>query len=112
MAKQPKPPEKILISERVAGSYIDLEGDLDAAINALIDQKKFIGQYESLYLDSIEDCSCYYPCNCRPRLTLMGRRMETDKEFAKRVADEAARWKAAEARDRAQYEALAKRFGK
>lgn len=105
--------EPMLVSERVEGSYLDLEGDLDSAIKALTEAREEFGsRYESLYLDNQQDCGCYGNCGCSPRLVLYGRRMETDGEFAirkQRFEDAKAR---EEAQARAQFEALSKRFAK
>lgn len=112
MAKKIKPPEKRVISERVVESYLDLEGDVDTAIDALVKAKAQFGErYDRLFLENEQTCSCpYNDCGCKASLNLYGSRTETDAEFAVRVAAEAERAAAQEARDRAQFEALSKRF--
>jgi hypothetical protein len=67
--------------------------------------------YIELYGDSLRIEEREYPYNGGSYMAIVADVLETDMEYAKRVAQEVENEARAEARERSQYEALKKKYG-
>ena len=89
------------------------DDSLDTIMAALQAAKdKYSCDYTDLSIESRSDCGCRHNCSCSPSYVLCGKRLETDIEYDFRINEEA-RFKAQQdERERREYEALKKKFGK
>lgn len=74
-------------------------------------QKTYGDTFDNLRFVEERDCGCYsYDCGCSPSYVLYGSRLELDIEYDYRIDNERKAKEQKEARERAQYEALKKKF--
>lgn len=74
-------------------------------------KKEYSGNYSDIGFQEEWDCECDNACSCSPTYYLRGKREETDIEYNSRVAKEAKNTAADEAREKAEYEKLKKKYG-
>lgn len=94
------------------GSFLDIDYcTLDEAISVCEQIRKDYGsKYSKISIrKEAYDCGCFSSCECKA-LVLYGTRLETDEEYSKRLEYEALYKKDIEDKERAQFEALKKKF--
>ena len=69
-------------------SPIYLEGDLDRAIETLVELREYNKDYDSLELQESSDCECWGSCDCNPKLVLYGTRNENKLERDLRLKEQ------------------------
>lgn len=88
--------------------------ELDSKVSNVIDRlKSYIDEHgPDVRLDWGKYHYEAYDTEPSPRYRVLVNRLETDEEYARRLAEEATQQQAREARDRAEFERLQKMFGK
>lgn len=88
--------------------------DFDGKVSDVIDRLKSYADEHGPDVRLDWDMYHYEPYDTSPspRYRVLVTRLETDEEYAKRLAEEAAQQQARDARDRAEFERLQQRFGK
>ena len=95
------------------GISFDPDGSLDYMIERLLELKSEFGsEYTELHFDAQSCRSCYHDCSCRPSYILMGTRPMNQIEIDFTAAQEAAREKDRDERERAEFARLAEKFAK
>lgn len=89
-------------------SLYDMEGDIDSVISHLANAKETYGKLEGITkIHLIKSC---HPYSDTEYLSVQGYRIETDKEYEKRMAEEKQYKERQDARDAAEFERLQKKF--
>jgi len=87
------------------------KGSLDSMIDELVHMRDtYQGEYQNMTFQEARDCGCYDNCSCSPSYVLYGERLETDLEYDFRLKCEEKIRAEREAREKAEYERLRKRF--
>ena len=86
-------------------------GSLNSIIDELVRMRDtYQAQYQNMSFQEVRDCGCYGDCSCSPSYVLYGERLETDLEYDFRLKYEARIRVEKEAREKAEYERLRKKF--